>query len=40
MSADHIEPNAVKEAIEAAKNSLKNDSDIAWIRNSAFLERA
>jgi hypothetical protein len=40
MSADYIDPNAVKAAIEAAKNSLKNDSDIAWIRNSAFLERA
>ena len=40
MSVDHIDSNAVKTAIEAAKNSLKNDSDIAWICNSAFLERA
>ena len=40
MSVDHIDSNAVKTAIEAAKNSLKNDSDIAWICNSTFLERA
>ena len=40
MSVERINSNAINEAIEASKNSLKSDLDIAWIRNSALFERA